>query len=233
MTIRLALIPARGGSKRIPRKNVRIFAGKPMISWPIEAARESGLFDRIIVSTDDDEVAEITRTAGAEVPFMRPAELSDDHTPIRPVIRHAVEAVEADGQRVSTICNIYATSPFVMPSDLAAGLEAVSAEGVNFAFAAAVYPHPIQRAFHLTPSGGVEMADLEMSRVRTQDLTEHYHDAGMFCWGTREGFFSETPMFSEEARMVRIPATRVHDIDEPEDWARAELAFEILKARAS
>jgi len=204
-----------------------------MISWPIKAALECELFDHVIVSTDDNEIAEIAKEAGAEVPFIRPAELSDDHTATRPVIRHAMQAVEAEvGGTIDHVCCIYATAAFTIADDLRKGYEALSEEGVLFSFAGAAYPHPIQRAMIVTDQGGVEIADPTARLVRTQDLREYFHDAGMFYWGSRAAFSSDVPMFSEQSRMVPIGRDRAFDIDEPEDWSLAEAVFTQFQMKA-
>ena len=228
MQTKIAIIPARGGSKRIPRKNIKTFAGRPMIAWAIDTALRSALFDRVVVSTDDEEVAGIAREHGAEVPFMRPAELANDHTATRPVIHHAIEALERDGPPVDIGCCIYPASPFVTPEDLKQGYEKITQDGATFAFAACGYPHPIQRAFRLLETGGVEMREPEHRLTRSQDLVEYYRDAGQFYWGTRAGFFSETPFYSDIGRLVLLPAERAIDIDTFDDWRRAELAHRIL-----
>ena len=224
----IALIPARGGSQRIPRKNVRPFHGRPMISWPIASALQSGLFDHVIVSTDDAEIAEAARAAGAEVPFLRPAELSDNHTPTRPVIQHAIEALEQAGVRPDRLCCLYATAVFTTAEDLRAADDLLSKSGADFVFAAATYPHPIQRAMRLVDGGGVVMVDETARSIRSQDLEERYHDAGAFYFGTRDAFMSGATVFSERSRIVAIPRMRVHDIDTMEDWEWAEMAFKIL-----
>jgi len=228
MLQKIAIIPARSGSKRIPKKNIKLFAGRPMIAWAIEAAHRSNLFDRIVVSTDSKEIAEIAVKYRAEVPFMRPAELSDDYTTTRPVIHHAINAIEAQGEKVGTSCCLYPTSPFITPEDLREGYDAIDKGGATFAFAACNYPHPIQRAFRRLKEGGVEMREPEYRPVRTQDLEEYYHDAGQFYWGTRDGFFETTPMYSAIGHPVILPAERAVDIDTPDDWIRAELAHRIL-----
>ncbi|MGR3467043.1 MAG: pseudaminic acid cytidylyltransferase [Shimia sp.] len=224
--MRLAVIPARGGSKRIPRKNIKPFAGRPMIGWVIAAARESGLFDHVLVSTDDDEIAEIAQAHGAEVPFKRPAALSDDHAPTRAVITHAIGWYEAQGAPVAALCCLYATAAFVRPQDLSeawARLEA--AQGADFVFAAAEYPHPVHRAMRLEGGGGVEMLFPDHRTTRTQDLPHCVHDAGMFYWGHRDPFMAGAPMFSPRARAHVLPRERAVDIDTPEDWAFAEALF--------
>lgn len=225
--MQIALIPARGGSKRIPRKNIRSFSGRPMVGWPIAAARESGLFDHVVVSTDDDEIAEVARDQGAEVPFMRPDRLADDFTPAREVIVDAVESMEKiTGRQVEHLCCIYATAAFVQPGDLLqarAQLDALAETG--FVFAAASYPHPVQRAMIETPGSGIGMLFPDHAKTRTQDLPEAFHDVGMFYWGRRDAFVSRTPMFNPASRPYLMPRTRALDIDTPEDWDFAEALF--------
>lgn len=229
--MRLAVIPARGGSKRIPRKNIKPFAGKPMIGWSIQAARESDCFDRIIVSTDDDEIASVAREWGADVPFSRPAELANDYAGTLPVIAHAVRWMADAGHLAEAICCLYATAPFVQPQDLRHGLDLLQGPGVDYAFSSTAYPFPIQRAFKLTPNGGAEMADPSQFKMRSQDLEEFYHDAGQFYWGTADAWLAERPIFSAASRPVILPRDRVEDIDTMEDWRRAEWLFEALRAR--
>lgn len=221
--MQIAIIPARGGSKRIPRKNILPFGGHPMISWPITAALRSGLFDDVIVSTDDDEIAQVAEAAGAIAPFRRPAHLSDDHSPARGVINHAIEDAEArHGQRVTTVCCIYATAALITAQDLLAARAILEGdEQARFCFAAASYPHPVQRAMTAT-GGGVEMLFPEHAKTRSQDLPETFHDAGMFYWGWRDAFIGNHPMFSPLSRPYIIPRERAQDIDTPEDWAFAE-----------
>ena len=225
--MQIAIIPARGGSKRIPRKNIRSFCNRPMIGWPIAAARASGLFDHVIVSTDDTDIAETARNEGAEVPFMRPDHLADDFTPAREVIVNAVESMEAiTGRQVRQLCCIYATAAFVQPNDLQharALLEPLVESG--FVFAASAYPHPVQRALIETPEDGVGMLFPEYAKTRSQDLPETFHDAGMFYWGRRDAFTSRTPMFNPTSRAYLMPRSRAVDIDTPEDWDFAEALF--------
>lgn len=226
--MRLAVVPARGGSKRIPRKNLREFCGKPIIAWSIEAARASGCFDRVVVSTDDAQIAAAARTFGAETPFMRPAALSDDRTGTIPVVRHAAEMCgAADGDLV---CCIYATAPFVRAIDLRAGLETLLVSGADYAFSVASYAFPIQRAIRRTAEGRVEMFDPAQFHTRSQDLEEAWHDAGQFYWGKAEAWRSELPIFTQRAAPVVLPRHRVQDIDTPEDWTRAEWLFRALQA---
>ena len=213
---RIAILPARGGSKRIPRKNVKPFLGTPMLHWPIAAARASGLFDRIIVSTDDDTIAEVARAAGAEA-LARPAELSDDRTGVVPVVRHALETA---GRDADSACLIYATAPFLRAQDLARGLEALT--GAAFSLSVTTFPFPIQRALLQTPEGRVAMSYPEHAQTRSQDLPEAFHDAALFAWGTRDAWLSDAALYGPDTAMVDIPRHLVQDVDTPEDWTRAE-----------
>lgn len=219
---RWAIIPARGGSKRIPRKNIRLFAGRPMIHWAIDAAIQSGLFDQIVVSTDDEEVAHCAREAGASVPFMRPAELADDFTPTRDVINHAILQCQKLTAPASQVCCIYATSPLLQVNDLKNGLACLEEGRYSFVFSATHFPYPIQRALRLLPSGGVAMFEPAHAKTRSQDLEPAFHDAGMFYWGKTQAFIDREPMFSERAFPLIIPPFRVCDLDTAEDWERAE-----------
>lgn len=221
--MRIALIPARGGSKRIPRKNIRPFCGKPIIAWPIEAAIQSGLFGRVVVSTDDAEIAAIAREFGAETPFDRPANLADDMTPTRDVIIHALESLPD----VRELCCIYATAAFVTPAHLSAAYELLDED---FVFAAATYAHPVQRAMVQGPSSGVQMLSPEYAGTRSQDLPETFHDAGQFYWGRAEAFAARVPMFGPTARPYLLDRRAVQDIDTPEDWDVAEAMFRQLQS---
>ena len=225
--MRLAVIPARGGSKRIPRKNIREFSGKPMIAWSIEAALQSHCFDRIIVSTDDEEIAEVAQAHGAEVPFMRPAELSDDYTGTTPVVAHAINWINQHGQAASEVCCIYATAPFIQASDLQRGLEVLETTGADFAFSVTSFAFPIQRAIRITSEQRVEMFQPEHFSTRSQDLEAAWHDAGQFYWGKAQAWLDNKPLFSGAAPVI-LPRHRVQDIDTPEDWLRAELMFSAL-----
>lgn len=229
--MRLAVIPARGGSKRIPRKNIKLFYGKPMIAWSIEAALQSGCFDQVIVSTDDAEIAEVARQHGATVPFMRPAELSDDHTGTIPVIRHAVEWFNAQGLAVEQVCCLYATAPFVRVEDIQRGLKTLSETGCDYAFSVTSYPFPIQRAIYITEQGRVEMFNPKHFNTRSQDLEEAYHDAGQFYWGRASAWLQGKMIFSPDSAPVLLPRHRVQDIDTPEDWLRAEWMFKAMQAQ--
>lgn len=227
--MRLAVIPARGGSKRIPRKNIKPFCGKPMIAWSLEAARRSGCFDRILVSTDDAEIADVARANGAEVPFVRPAELSDDHAGTIPVIAHAVRWQGTHGAAPAAVCCIYATAPFLRAEDLQQGERLLAAGDCDYAFSVTGFGYPIQRALRLR-AGRAEMLQPEHFHARSQDLEQAYHDAGQFYWGRPEAWLAGRPIFGPQSAAVVLPRARVQDIDTPEDWERAELMFRALRA---
>lgn len=197
-----------------------------MIAWSIRAAIESGCFDRIIVSTDDTEIARVARGYGAEVPFMRPSELSDDHTGTIPVIAHAVQWQSANGPAAGDVCCIYATAPFIRAADVRQGLRVLNETEADYAFSVTSYPFPIQRAIRLTPEGRVAMFHPEHFNTRSQDLEEAWHDAGQFYWGQAKAWLAETPLFGPASVPVPLPRHRVQDIDTPEDWERAERIFQ-------
>ena len=225
----IAIIPARGGSKRIPRKNIRPFCGRPMIVWPIEAAAASGLFDRILVSTDDAEIAEVARQAGAETPFVRPAELADDHASTTDVVVHAMAWATEAGWPIEAVCCINATAAFVAVDDLVEARGLLSAE-CDFAFAAVQYGHPPQRGFVRAADGSPLLVQPEHRATRTQDLPPVYHDSGQFYWGTLEAWMERRPFFGPRTRFVELPPWRAQDIDRIEDWTMAEQLFAAMRA---
>lgn len=226
--MRLAVIPARGGSKRIPRKNIKDFCGKPMIAWSILAAQESGCFDRIIVSTDDDDIAAVAKQWGADVPFKRPAELSDDYTGTIPVIAHAVETLLREGTEFNAVCCLYATAPFVRAEYLRQGYDALVASEGDYAFSVTSYAFPIQRALRITETGHVAMFYPEHFSTRSQDLEEAFHDAGQFYWGTAKAWREQKVIFSAQSIPIILPRYCVQDIDTLEDWYQAELLYKAL-----
>jgi pseudaminic acid cytidylyltransferase len=220
--VNVAIIPARGGSKRIPRKNVKAFGGQPIIAYSIDAAVQSGLFARVVVSTDDDDIAEVALRHGAEVPFMRPPELADDFTGTHDVIAHAVRWLVDDGVDVHHACCIYATAPLLQVDDLVRGLDELRRRGWDTVVAATTFAHPIYRALTRASDGGVRMIFPEHYHTRSQDLPEALHDAGQFYWTTRETALGPARGFTPTTGVVVLPRWRVQDIDTPEDWARAE-----------
>lgn len=227
----IAVIPARGGSKRIPRKNIKYFCGKPMIAWSINAAKECRLFDHIFVSTDDAEIAEVARWWGAEVPFMRPEELSNDLAGTTPVVAHATQWAVDHGIALSAVCCIYATAPFLQANDLKRGWEALNSGDWDYAFTASDFAAPIFRSFRQSAGGGVEMFFPEYFSTRSQDLPLALHDAGQFYWGTPGAWLTGKRIFDKGSKPVLIPRWRVQDIDTPEDWLRAEIVAPVVMGR--
>ncbi len=227
----VAIIPARGGSKRIPRKNIKPFCGKPIIAYSIEAAAVSGLFDRVIVSTDDEEIAAVARAFGASVPFLRPKPLADDFTGTNDVVKHAIHWLESDGKHADYVCCIYATAPFLLPEKLCEGYEKLTASGMSFAFSVTTFPFPIQRALRVNGDQRIEPFYPENIQVRSQDLEETYHDAGQFYWGKSSAFLDNETLFSAVSVPVILPRFLVQDIDTPEDWDRAELMYDAWQAK--
>jgi N-acylneuraminate cytidylyltransferase len=226
--VNVAVIPARGGSKRIPRKNIKDFRGKPMIAWTIEKANQSGLFSRVIVSTDDDEIADVAIQCGAEVPFKRPRELSDDYTGTVKVIAHATQWMLDEGMPAISVCCIYATAPFLQSEDLSRGLKTLESGDWAYAFSVTDYPSPIFRAFRERPEGGVEMFFPEHRKKRSQDLPVALHDAAQFYWGRPHSWVGNKPIFDRHSAAVIIPRWRVQDIDSEDDWRRAELLHQLM-----
>ena len=225
--MRIAVIPARGGSKRIPKKNINLFCGKPMIAWSIEAARQTGLFDKVIVSTDHEDIANIAIEYGAEVPFIRPENISDDFVGTNDVVKHAIQWLQNDGYNIDYACCIYATAPFIQIKSLKEGYEKLRLSTKSFSFSVTTFPFPIQRALRIN-NNEVEALYPKNIFVRSQDFDEAYHDAGQFYWGRPEAFLSDTIMFSEVSIPIIIPRHFVQDIDTVEDWKRAEYMFQVL-----
>jgi N-acylneuraminate cytidylyltransferase len=226
--MKIAIIPARGGSKRIPRKNIKVFHGKPMIAYSIEAAQKSGCFDRIIVSTDDQEIADTALKYGAEVPFLRPADIANDYATTMDVMEHAIQYLAKEKISPEFICCIYATAPFILADDLRKGLGILNEPKVEYAFSATSFPFPIQRAIKLTEHGDVKMFSEQYADTRSQDLVEAYHDAGQFYWGRTSAFITRKAIFAEHSKIVLLPRKRVQDIDTVEDWELAEALFSVL-----
>lgn len=229
----ICIIPARGGSKRIPHKNTKLFCGKPMIAWSIEAAIKSGCFDSVIVSTDDVEIGRIAKHYGAEMPFLRPAELSDDYTGTNEVVAHALRWFLERDIAFERVCCVYATAPFLRCDDLRRGLEILLAEDCDFAFSVTRYAFPIQRALRFTATGRVEMFQPQHFDSRSQDLVEAWHDAGQFYWGQSRAWLENVMIFSPISVPVPLPRYRVQDIDTHEDWAHAEWMWRAMQHEVS
>ena len=231
--MRAAIIPARGGSKRIPKKNIKMFCGKPMIAWSIEAALNSECFDTIVVSTDSEEIAAVAREYGASVPFVRPNTLADDFTGTIPVTKHAIEWLEGNGQVFDEIMCIYPTAPLVQPHRIIDAYNQWKNSQANYCFTATNYAAPIQRAFKLDDNKRADMFYPELFNERSQDLEEAYHDAGQFYWGHAEAFKRLEPVISKDSSPYVLPRYLVQDIDTSDDWVLADLLYQALKANGN
>jgi N-acylneuraminate cytidylyltransferase len=223
----VAIIPARGGSKRIPRKNLLPFDGVPMIVRSIRTALDSGLFERVVVSTDDAEIADVARAHGAQVPFLRPADLADDFTGTAAVILHALQQLPA----FDYACCVYATAPLLQARYLHQGLELLEQHpDRSFAFSVCSFGFPVQRALTLDGQGALSPLYPEFRNTRSQDLPEAFQDAGQFYWGRSEAWLRGEVLYSPASLPVILPRHLVQDIDTLEDWKRAEYLYAALKA---
>jgi N-acylneuraminate cytidylyltransferase len=225
----LAIIPARGGSKRILRKNTRKFCGQPIIGYSIQKAIESQLFDRIIVSTDCEQIADVARQFGSEVPFIRPAELANDHAGTMDVVRHAIDFGQKNWGQIDNVCCIYATAPLMSINDLKTGRSLLEDDAnLEFAFSVTTFASPIFRALQIK-AGQTQMFWPEYLNTRSQDLEEAYHDAAQFYWGRSEAFQKHNHLYTARSAPVVLPRFRVVDIDTPEDWVQAEMLYDALR----
>ena len=225
----ICIIPARGGSKRIPNKNIKLFNGKPMISWVIQEALDSNCFNKIIVSTDSEEIKRVALASGAEVPFLRPEYLANDYANTNEVIVHAINKLNNDNIRNPNICCLYPTAPLVFKSDIKEGLKKLlSSQKSIFVFSATTFDYPIQRAIKLDKDGFSSMADKRFLFKRSQDLEERFHDAGQFYWGKSENWLTNESVL-EGGNALIIPRWRVQDIDTLEDFERAEIIHKLIK----
>lgn len=219
MTRSVAIIPARGGSKRIPRKNIRPFAGKPMIAWSIEAALKSGAFDEVIVSTDDEEIAAVATSFGASVPFLRPAELSGDTAAFMPVIRHHLNALP---QPASYACCVYATAPFIKAERLAEAMTSLRDSEAEFVLTVTPFDYPVQRSLRLDAGNLLTFAEPEYALKRSQELEPRYHDAGQFFAGRVPALMQHDAVLFAKCLPLIVPRDEAVDIDTEEDWRFAE-----------
>ncbi|MDA3886292.1 MAG: pseudaminic acid cytidylyltransferase [Candidatus Delongbacteria bacterium] len=224
----IAIIPARRGSKRILRKNIKEFCGKPIIAYSIQVALESKLFDKIIVTTDDEKIANIAKKYGADVPFIRPKELSDDFTGTADVVKHALDWLRKDGEIYDYACTIYATAPLLKSQYLIEGFEKLRGSDAINAFSATSMPSPIQRTFKVNDEGRCEMFTPEYYMTRSQDLEKAYQDAGQFYW-SKVDKTSDEIMFGKDSIPIILPRYLVQDIDTLEDWQRAEIMYKVIK----
>ncbi len=226
----VAIIPARGGSRRIPQKNIKPFLGQPMIAYSINAARETGLFDKIVVSTDSDEIATISKKYGAEVPFIRPPALSDDHIGTDPVVLHALKKMLMAYGSIDYVCCIYATAPFIQPEYIRQGFELLCKHGAMSAFSVTSFSSPVFRALKINSDGRLEMFWPDHLNTRSQDLPDAYHDAGQFYWAETKNYLKKQLFYSKDAIPVILPRYLVQDIDTPEDWETAEFMFKAINS---
>ncbi len=225
----ICVIPARGGSKRILRKNIKDFLGKPIIAYSIEVALKSNCFDKVIVSTDDDEIAVIAKKYGAKVPFIRPNELSNDYAGTIPVIKHAIEWLEENNNTIDNVCCLYATAPFIQSKIIFKAYQQLKDSSADYCFGVTSFAFPIQRAIKIVQDDKVDMFYPEHFNTRSQDLEEAYHDAGQFYWGKAQAFKDGLSIFSEVSSPYILPRYLVQDIDSTEDWIRAEAMYKVLK----
>lgn len=225
----IAVIPARGGSKRIPGKNIKLFHGVPVIAYAIKAAKVSEIFDEIFVSTDDEEIAEVAVSFGATIPWMRPKDLSDDYATTVNVMQDAVKKLKTNLVDLENICCIYPATPLLRSSFLSEGLKVLEDGDWNYVFSGLKTSTPPQRFFSLGASKGVEMFFPQYEATRTQDLEHYYSDAGQFYWGRRSSWESGLPIFSSKSTILEIPGESAIDIDTPEDWHYAEALFNLKK----
>jgi pseudaminic acid cytidylyltransferase len=227
----IAVIPARGGSKRIPKKNIKDFDGIPIIAWSIKVAIDSGLYDSVIVSTDDHEIAQVAIRYGASVPFIRPSNLSDDFANTFDVVRHAVQWLIDNKHAIDAVCCIYATAPFLQKDDLSIGQNFLRDPSVDFSFSVTPYDFPIQRAIKLNQFNQPAIYNPEYFKARSQDLEKLFHDAAQFYWGKVQAWLSEKSCITSKARAVVLPRYRVLDIDDEDDWFQAEMLFKCYKSQ--
>lgn len=228
-TERVAIIPARGGSKRIPRKNLYPIEGRPLVQWAISTCLDSAVFDRVIVSTDDDEIASAAISAGAEVPFMRAAGLSNDHSSISLVVADALQRLEASAVTSLVACCVYPTAIGLLPEDLVGSAAMIDGNpAIDFVISVASFGHPVQRAMRCAEDGRLSMISPANVEIRTQDLETLWHDAGQFVWGRAPAWLANLPVLSN-GWGYELPRWRAVDLDDGEDLARAEIVHRLIQ----
>jgi N-acylneuraminate cytidylyltransferase len=221
----IAVIPARGGSKRIPRKNIKQFNGLPVIAYAINAAKLSGVFEEVIVSTDDEEIAEVALSFGATIPWLRPKGLADDFATTVSVMQDAVKKLKSSFFELEYVCCIYPATPLLQPRYIREGLQVMKVGDWTYAISATRAVAPPQRLFSLDPSNGVEMHFSENEATRTQDFLPSYHDAGQFYFGRSSSWELGLPIFSSRSTIIEIPRELSVDVDTLDDWHYAERLF--------
>lgn len=220
----LAIIPARGGSKRIPRKNVKEFLGKPILAYSIEAALKSGLFDEVMVSTDDVEIAEVAKKYGAKVPFMRSAETANDFATTADVLNEVISCYEELGQRFDNFCCIYATAPLINSDDIKLAFERLQNSDFTCVYPVVQFSYTIWRCLDLSADGTMKRHWPEFENSRSQDLPKEYHDSGTFYWYKLKKWREEEVLVGG----IEVDETTIQDIDTPTDWKIAEMKYKIL-----
>jgi pseudaminic acid cytidylyltransferase len=223
----IAIIPARGGSKRIIRKNIKLLAGIPAIAYPIKLALNSGLFEKVIVSTDDTEIAEVSMKYGAQIPFMRSATLSNDFTITVDVLADAVEQLLSLGEHYDYVCCIYPVTPLLNNVRLNEAYEIIQSGMWDYVFPAIEFPSPVERGFKRGASGIVEFINPEFANTRTQDIPKTFHDSGQFYFGTTEAWLKKTPILAGNSTFIELSKNETLDIDDLEDWELVEKLMEI------
>lgn len=226
---RIAIIPARGGSKRIPRKNIKDFCGMPIIAYSIKAALESCIFDEVMVSTDDQEIAEIAKQYGAIVPFMRSADTANDFATTADVINEVLAKYDAVGRYFDQVCCIYATAPFVTANRLQQSAAMLERGDFDSAFTCVEFSYPVLRGLVINDGGRVHMKWPEYKQSRSQDLEKFYHDAGQFYIATTQSYKKFNGFWGENTAPIVLSELEVQDLDTPTDWALAEMKFTLLK----
>jgi pseudaminic acid cytidylyltransferase len=224
----VAIIPARGGSKRIPKKNIKHFHGKPIIAYTIESALKSGLFSRVIVSTDETEIAEIAKNHGADVPFLRSKENADDFATTSSVLIEVLEQLALKGESFTTACCLYPTSPLIDSNDLKGAYDQFKRNQNDVLISCVSYGFPIQRSFHLNEANLVELNQPEAINLRSQDLIKNYHDAGALYFFDIQKFNTSKSLWVGNIGAFELSELKVQDIDTLEDWKMAELKYSIL-----
>lgn len=223
----LCIIPARGGSKRIPRKNIKPFLGKPIMAYSIEAALGSGVFDEVMVSTDDEEFAFIAKQIGASVPFMRSDATANDYATTVDVLLEVVDMYRKQGEVFDNVCCLYSTAPFVTPERLKEAYNKLS-ENIDGCFTVVEYSYPIQRSLRINESGLIEMRYPEHLKSRTQDLEKTYHDAGQFYFMKTAAMEQEKTVWLRRTEPLVLSELEVQDLDTLTDWQLAEMKFELI-----
>ena len=227
----VAIIPARGGSKRIPKKNIKNFFGRPIIGWTIDIVKKTKIFDKIIVSTDDKRIASIAKYYNAEVPFMRPSRLSGNKSSTSDVIIHAILWLKKKGYNPKEVCCIYPTSSLIQPRDLKNSLRDLKTKKWEYVFSATTFEYSIFRAIKYNKKKQLQMVFPKLYNNRSQDLQESYHDAGQFYWAFAKSWLNKKKIFGKKSKMTLLPRWRVQDIDNIYDWKKAEIIFRMLRKK--